>query len=617
MTTFKDLSLSPQIQKALEALGFTTPTEIQEKAIPVLLEDKKIDFHGQAQTGTGKTLAFGIPLLQKIDTTKRETQALIVAPTRELALQILDSLKSVGQFLNVRIEAIYGGASTSDQIRALKSGAHIVVGTPGRLNDLLSRKTLNLDNIKILVLDEADIMLDMGFKDEVDEILNYTPKTRAIWLFSATVKGSIGKLMSEHMPNPVSVKTAKKDAGTETTKQYFCMVPMKNRLQALCRFIATAPEFYGFIFCQTKILTAEIAQQLESKGFAVGALHGDMSQAQRNSMIKKFKDKEITILVATDVAARGIDIANLSHVVNFSLPEDHESYVHRIGRTGRAGKDGIAITFINKTDVRTIQYIAKKFNLQINPIDIPSKDAIIAARISHTQNYVEALTKRVTENLDSALVELVNNISDDNVKSVLVNILNDKYFKNIDVQEISYTASNKIENLDTFKELYINIGADDGVTKEDVVTYLKESDCITEDNILKIRVIKKRTFIEVPNEYVDKLINALKGNFLCGRRVNINIVEEREQSGERPSRFGSREGGRREGGRREGGYRGNREGASREGGYRGSREGGYRGSRDGSSSGHSERQPRSENGFGGERSPRSSSFGNNSGYKRY
>ena len=353
MITFKDLNLSPESQQTLEKLGFTEPTEIQAKAIPLLLS-KPMDFHGQAQTGTGKTLAFGLPLLQRIDAQDRSTQALVVAPTRELALQICDSLKPFAQAAQISIVTIYGGSPMEEQVRALKRGVQVVIGTPGRLNDHLRRKTLNIGAIKTLVLDEADIMLDMGFREEVEEILKHAPENREIWLFSATVKSGISDLISGYMRDTQTVKVAKKTADAATVKQFYCSVPIRQRLPALQRFIESAPDFYGFVFCQTKILTSEIAEQLIRAGYNVGALHGDLSQAQRNLVIKRFKNKEISIVIATDVAARGIDIANLTYVVNYSLPEDLESYVHRIGRTGRAGKTGVAISFIGRSESRTV-----------------------------------------------------------------------------------------------------------------------------------------------------------------------------------------------------------------------------------------------------------------------
>ncbi len=266
MISFKDLNLSIETQQTLEKLNFTEPTDIQAKAIPLLLS-KPMDFHGQAQTGTGKTLAFGLPLLERIDKSNRFAQALVVAPTRELALQICDSLKPFAQAAQISITTIYGGSSMEEQIRNLKRGVQVVIGTPGRLNDHLRRKTLDIGTIKTLVLDEADIMLDMGFKEEVEDILRHAPKNREIWLFSATVKSGISDLMAEYMHDTQTVKVAKKTADAAMTQQFYCVVPMRQRLPALQRFIESATDFYGFVFCQTKILTSEIAEQLIRAGY--------------------------------------------------------------------------------------------------------------------------------------------------------------------------------------------------------------------------------------------------------------------------------------------------------------------------------------------------------------
>jgi ATP-dependent RNA helicase DeaD len=531
MITFKELNLTAQVQQALDELGFTEPTEIQQKAIPMLMAKDFIDFHGQAQTGTGKTLAFGIPLLHRIDQAKRVPQALIVAPTRELALQIKDSISQVARGMDLKIEAIYGGVSMEEQIKNLKRGAHIIVGTPGRLNDHLRRRTLSVAQIRTLVLDEADIMLDMGFKEEVDEILTYAPKNREIWLFSATVKSGITDLMSAHMKDPLSVRVSKKQITAASTKQYFCVIPMRSRLQALCRFIESSPDFYGFIFCQTKLLTSEVAELLIKRGYNVGALHGDMSQAQRNLVIKRFKQKELIILIATDVAARGIDVANLTHVVNYSVPEDHESYVHRIGRTGRAGKDGIAITFINKAELRIIQHIQRKFNVAINPLDVPSRDSIVAVRVEEATRYLQGLAQAPVHTDDKHLNAFIEALSERQLKTIVTRLAHDKFLGTVDSDDISYTAAHKIVAQDQLQEIFINVGSDDGVNRDDVVAYLTKTGHVKSDQIHKVRVIKRRTFVELPSDCTQQLIDSLRGKSLAGRKTRVALItEERENS---------------------------------------------------------------------------------------
>jgi ATP-dependent RNA helicase DeaD len=549
--TFKDFNLLPEVQQALDRLGFTTPTEIQEKAIPILLAKSKVDLHGQAQTGTGKTLAFGIPLLSRIDRKNKQTQAVIIAPTRELALQICDSIRPLAEAAGISIDAIYGGASIEGQMKNLRRGIQIVVGTPGRINDHLRRKTLLLNKVSTLVLDEADIMLDMGFKEEVDEILAFMPEDREIWLFSATVKSGINQIMSTHMKNTESVRVSKKQSIAATTKHYYCVVPMRNRLAALCRFIESAPHFYGFVFCQTKILTGEIAEQLLLRGYRVGALHGDMSQSQRNQVITRFKAKEITILVATDVAARGIDVANATHVVNYSLSEDQESYVHRTGRTGRAGREGIAITFINKGELRYIQALQRKFNLAIEPLDVPTRETIIAARMQEVEEYVHSIVERIAPE-EIKLNKLVDELSEDQRKNALKQILFDKYLKSIyEEEEFSGTPAldhyqgggSYDRNSSGLQEIYIPVGLEDGVDREEIFALLKDNN-VSPDLIQRIRVIKRRAFMHIDPSKVSLVMDALNNKTLGGRRIRAAIAEQQDGGPRDGNRGGFNRGGR-------------------------------------------------------------------------
>jgi ATP-dependent RNA helicase DeaD len=522
MATFKDLSLSPEILAVLDALGFTEPTEIQSKAIPLLLSEKKIDFHGQAQTGTGKTLAFGLPLLQKIDKSRKVPQALIVAPTRELAVQIYESLEKIGSKVGVSLAVIYGGVSMEEQIYKLKRGVQIVVGTPGRINDHLRKKTLAAGAIETLVLDEADIMLDMGFKDDVEETMRYLPKDRQIWLFSATVKAGIADIMKKHMQDPVSVRVTPKMVTAQRTKQYYCIVPFRSRVHAITRFIQATSDFYGFIFCQTKILTSEVAEELVKRGYNVAALHGDLSQTQRNAVIKKFKNRAYTILVATDVAARGIDVPDITHVINYSVPDDLEGYVHRIGRTGRAGKEGIAITFISKSEQRTIQHLERKFSVRIEPIDVPSREVVLEKRMAEIPAYMHALeSKKIPE--QEQLEKFIKNVAPEDLKKMASQLLYDKFFATLDLEEIPYTHVEGQE-IEQFQEIYINVGAEDGVTKDMVRDFLFQTPVIKPENIMTIRVIKRRSFVKLSADCSPDLVSSLRGKLLDGRKVHVNVT---------------------------------------------------------------------------------------------
>lgn len=523
MATFKDLNISPEILAVLDELGFTQPTEIQEKAIPLLLSEKNIDFHGQAQTGTGKTLAFGIPLLQKVDKELKAPQGLVIAPTRELAVQIFDSLSKIAQKIGVKIAVIYGGVSIEDQIRELKKGAQIIIGTPGRLNDHLRKKTLVPTQIHTLVLDEADIMLDMGFKDEIEEILKFLPPKRQIWLFSATVKAGIAYIIKKHMKDTVSVRVTPKMVTATQTKQYYCIVPFRARLHAIMRFIQAVPDFYGFIFCQTKVLASEVAEQLTKRGYNVAALHGDLSQAQRNHVIKKFRQKEYTILVATDVAARGIDIPDITHVINYSVPDDLEAYVHRIGRTGRAGKEGTAITFITKSEQRTIGHIEKKFNVRIEPIDVPSTKTVIEARVAQIPKYVESVEGKTTIPEQATLTAQIKDLDLVHLQKLTTQLLYDKFLSTLDLEEVPYTH---VENhkADQFQEIFISAGSEDGVTRDDIQKYILQTQVVKPEQIQTIRVIKHRSFVKLSSDCSPNLVSSLRGKLLDGKKVSVNVT---------------------------------------------------------------------------------------------
>lgn len=527
------MALKDELKKALDELGFTKPTEIQAKAIPELINGKKnIDFHGQAQTGTGKTLAFGLPLLNNIDPKEKHVQALIVAPTRELVVQITESLEKVSKHLPVSITTIYGGMSMQDQIRILKRGVQIVVGTPGRLNDHIRRKTLDLSHIRTLVLDEADIMLEMGFKEEIDEILKSCSKDRNIWLFSATVKGGIETIKRSHMRNPISVSVSKTDVGNKQVQQYYSIVPARQRIAAVARFIDKAPDFYGLIFCPTKLLASEVAELLLKRGYKVAALHGDMNQAARNKVIKRFKDKQIDILVATDVAARGIDVANLTHVINYGIPMDQESYVHRIGRTGRAGKEGIAITFINPSEVGKIKRLQQRFNFVINPIQVPTFEDIAASRIADAAEYMALASHK--DKQDGNYLEKLRALATEYDHAALVNIavhcLHDLFFKHIKDADIdfSHAAQERAPRergesrlAPGHEELLLTIGLDDGATKPDLLAFLEKHANLKSRDLGKVKLMKRQSFISVPSKEISRVIRELDRKKLMGREVRV------------------------------------------------------------------------------------------------
>ena len=359
MNAFHKLGLEDHLIQAVTDLGFETPSEVQEKTIPLLLKED-IDLVALAQTGTGKTAAFGFPMLQKIDTKSRTTQGLILSPTRELCLQITNEMKLYGKHCKgLNVTAIYGGASITDQAKQVKRGAQIIVATPGRMKDMISRRLVDISKIEYAVLDEADEMLNMGFFEDITEILSYTPEEKSTWLFSATMPKEVSLIAKKFMANPTEVTVGHKNMGSENVSHEYFLVGARDRYQALKRLADVNPEIFSVIFCRTKRDTQKVAEQLIEDGYSAGALHGDLSQNQRDVVMKSFRVKQIQMLVATDVAARGIDVDDITHVINYQLPDEIETYTHRSGRTGRAGKSGISMVIVSRSEVRKIKSIEK------------------------------------------------------------------------------------------------------------------------------------------------------------------------------------------------------------------------------------------------------------------
>lgn len=532
MNTFAELPLLPSIQKSLESLGFTTPTDIQAKVIPILLANPMTDIHAQAQTGTGKTLAFGLPLLQAIDVTQKDVQALIVAPTRELVVQTYESLRDIARNMGITIEPIYGGMPIERQIANLRRGAQIIVGTPGRLNDHLRRKTLSLDALKILVLDEADIMLDMGFREEIEDILSAGRKDRHIWLFSATVMSGIHGLIQSHMKNVERVKAAEKSVASSQVKQYYCVVPRAKRFEVVARFIESTPDFYGIIFCQTKILSSEVMENLVSKGIRANCLHGDMTQALRNRVIKGFKAKDFNILVATDVAARGIDVSDLTHVINFSLPEEHESYIHRIGRTGRAGKEGIAILLVTPSEVYRIKRLEKIAGTKLEEIPVPTIDTIIKSKMGAVSDFIEQAKKPVANlsPVHTALKEVIASFSDEEIRQSLALALEDKFFKDVSHEDISVSVMSHEPTVLT-QEICIELGHDQGLQESAVREYLATTCKLEANDIFKVRVLNKKTFIAVAENRLHDCMVALRATPISQEKYKVYMVEDTYRPG--------------------------------------------------------------------------------------
>lgn len=406
MIKFNQLGLSNQVLKVLSELGFEQPTEIQEQAIPQLMAGNS-DFIGLAQTGTGKTAAFGLPIIEQIDTEDKVTQALILAPTRELGQQIAEQLEIFGKYLpKVNVLAVYGGANISTQIKALRKAQHIIIATPGRLLDLIQRKAVKLDQIKFLVLDEADEMLNMGFKEDLDKILSYTPHKKLTWLFSATMPPEIKRIVNKYMDQPIEVRVDIKNEVNKNIAHEYALVKQPDKTEALTRFMDLNPDMRGLVFCRTKADTQSLADNLLKKNYKADALHGDLSQNQRDKVMRRFKNHNLHVLIATDVAARGIDVNNLSHVFHFTLPDDISYYTHRSGRTARAGKKGTSIAFINGREKNKIDRIEKQLGIAFKKVSIPNSEDIADIRIENWCQ--EILEKKTNGKLDSKLIERAN-----------------------------------------------------------------------------------------------------------------------------------------------------------------------------------------------------------------
>ena len=381
MTNFKQLGLSENLLKAINELGFNSPTDIQQQAIPKLIKDDR-DFIGLAQTGTGKTAAFGLPLLERIDPAMKATQALILAPTRELGQQIAEQLDIYSKYQEkLNVLAVYGGASVTNQMRALKRTQHAIIATPGRLLDLIKRRAVNLESVRFLVLDEADEMLNMGFKEDLDLILSYTPEEKLTWLFSATMPKEIKKIVNKYMDNPTEVRINSKEQVNVDIEHQYALVKASDKAEALSRILDISPDMRGVVFCRTKNETQELAELLLRQNYKADSLHGDLSQAQRDRVMRRFKKHELHVLIATDVAARGIDVNDLTHVIHYTLPDDNSYYTHRSGRTARAGKKGISLAFVSGREKHRIRKLESQLGIEFDRAFIPNANDIAEIRV--------------------------------------------------------------------------------------------------------------------------------------------------------------------------------------------------------------------------------------------
>ncbi|MGC4038877.1 MAG: DEAD/DEAH box helicase [Chitinophagaceae bacterium] len=545
---FEALGLEESLLQSIAALGFTQPTPIQEKAIPVLLQGTK-DFVGLAQTGTGKTAAFGLPLLQLIKKEDRFPQALVICPTRELCVQIAKDLdtfkKKSGQ---ITVTAVYGGTSISQQIRELKRGSHIVVATPGRLIDLIERKAVNLEKIHYVVLDEADEMLNMGFKDDIEFILKNTPNRQSTWLFSATMPPEIRQVSKRYMQQPFEITIGKANTGNTNIDHQYYVTQHVNRYETLKRIIDFNPGIYGIIFTRTKADAQEITEQLIREGYDIEALHGDLTQQQRDKVMARFREKQLQLLIATDVAARGIDVQGVTHVINYELPDDMEVYTHRSGRTGRAGNSGISMAIVSPREVMRIRQIERLINSRFHKMDIPSGkdvcrkqffhfiDKMLGADISHGEyeTYLPVLRERFANVEKEEILQKVAALEFDRFL---------KYYENS--ADLNMREERRVErrgeraerptNRDTrgrnfggngnYQRLFVNLGTKDGFYKASFLQFILDMSDLNKDVLGRIDMKEMNSWVEVETGAAKKMIRAIDGKNYRGRKIRMNDAE--------------------------------------------------------------------------------------------
>ena len=509
---FTDLGLSDKTLAAINKKGFEEPTAIQIKTIPVMLRDDT-NIIAQAQTGTGKTAAFGLPLIELIDTNLKAVQALILVPTRELAIQVSEEINSLKGQKDLRIVPIYGGQSIDQQLRRLKKGIHIVVGTPGRVIDHLNRKTLKIGEIEHLILDEADEMLNMGFIDDMEEIMEHTNPDKRTLLFSATMPNKIKELAHKYMDGYELLTVKKQQLTTNLTEQIYFEVKASEKFDALCRIIDFEDDFYGLIFCRTKNDVDTVVSHLTGRGYDAEAIHGDISQSKRERTLDKFKKQTVNILIATDVAARGIDVINLSHVINYSLPQDPDSYVHRIGRTGRAGNEGTAITFITPSEYKKLMFIQRVAKTDIKKSRIPNVKDIIDAK---KKKIYEDLSGILEEEVDSTYFNWAKNLLEDkNPTDILAAVLNYCFEDELNPESygsVKEFGSNKSDTVDKKGKarLFVSLGKKDNLNPKKLVELITGRVQLKSKQISDVQVMEKFSFVTVPFDKAEKIVVSFK-----------------------------------------------------------------------------------------------------------
>lgn len=544
MTDFSSLGISPKLLEAVSALGFQSPTEVQQKAIPILLE-KQTDIVVLAQTGTGKTAAFGLPMLQQIDTTSKSAQGLVIAPTRELCVQISKELtKYASSIKGLNIVSVYGGASINDQAKQIKKGAQILVATPGRMQDMIRRKYVNISSIGFCILDEADEMLNMGFKEDITNILSHTPSDKQTWLFSATMPKEVARIAREFMDNPLEITVGTKNAASTNIKHEYYLVAGRERYNALKRLSDTHPNIYSIVFCRTKRDTQRVAEKLIEDGYSAGALHGDLSQNQRDLVMKAFRAKQIRTLVATDVAARGIDVDNISHVIHYQLPDEIETYTHRSGRTGRASSSGTSMIILTKGELGKIRTLERIINAKISAQEIPDVNAILSKQLYHFAEKIKST--KVDPDINAYLTDATN-IFDAFSKAELIqklmsvefNRLNSYYQKQSN--SISKIASDKNHSKKDADARYtINIGSRDDYNWKHLKSFLVDFLSLQADDVYHVDVMENHAYFNTAIDKKEYVLAAFDDLSLEGRSIHVRLSDKRGQHMQKGDGFSKR-----------------------------------------------------------------------------
>ena len=527
MNSFIKYDLHEDLIKSIANLKFKIPTLIQDKVIPKILSSK-MDIIATAQTGTGKTAAFGLPLIHLTNNKIKMIEAIILCPTRELCIQITKDLNSYSQyFINYEVVSIYGGSRVDIQLRALKTNPKIIVCTPGRLNDLIKRKKINLDYIKYFVLDEADEMLSMGFKEEIDTIIDKTPIDKNIYLFSATISKKVQEISKEYMENPIRISAAVENSVPDDVKHIYYIVDKASRYKAIKRILDKNKDIYAIIFCRTRRETKEVSTKLMQDNYSANVLNGDLSQDERDYVMNQFRDLNIQILVATDVASRGIDVNNLTHVINFNLPDDPEVYIHRSGRTGRAGKDGVSITLLKRKEEKRLEEIEKLSKIQFQKDILPTKDEILKTQVYSFVDKIktaEIKNKEIKKILPSIYSKLDSFTKEELIlKFISLTISN----RNI-IHENNFHQSQKSDTSDEYKRLTINIGRKDKMNPENLIRLVKKTLRSRKIEIGKITIKKNSTTFQVKasmNEIIISKLNEIRYN-----RKKILFISDEENS---------------------------------------------------------------------------------------